>query len=111
MAAMRIVISGPAAARDADEREVVDLKLLEAIDGLEYNDEVCATYLEAPLNEIGIEGGGLRIVLDRSSKALRVVTEYLVPRKLDQSELAALVEHTKGQWSDGIGEACFEPYR
>jgi ankyrin repeat protein len=38
------------------------------------------------------------------------VTEYRLPRALTRAEITALVEYTKGQWSDGIGEGCFDDY-
>jgi hypothetical protein len=108
---MKVIISGPAAAFDVDEQQITDAALLQKIGGLEYTKEVCATYLDEPLSDIGLEGGGLRLVFDQSSQTLRVFTEYRSPRKLKKSELAALVDYTKGQWSDGIGEGCFDAYQ
>jgi hypothetical protein len=108
---MKVIVSGPAAAFDVDERQITDAAHLQNIDGLEYTEEVCASYLDEPLSDIGLEGGGLRIVFDQSSQSLRVLTEYRSPRKLKKSELATLVAYTKSQWSDGIGEGCFDDYR
>lgn len=108
---MKVIISGPAAAFDADERQITDAAILQSIDGLEYAEEVCATHLDEPLSEIGLAGGSLRIAFDSSSQTLHVLTEYLAPRKLKSSELALLRDYTLGQWSDGIGEGCFDEYR
>lgn len=108
---MKVIISGPAAAFDADEQQISDTARLKKIDGLEYTKEVCATHLDGPLSEIGIEGGSLRITFDSALQDLRVLTEYRVPRKLKKSELVLLRDYTKGQWSDGIGEGCFDDYR
>lgn len=94
---MKIIISGPAEALDIYGIHITDIAQLERISGLEYADEVCATYLDETLGAIGIEGGTLLISLDQKSRSLRVVTEYRLPRKLRKLEISALVEHTKGQ--------------
>jgi ankyrin repeat protein len=39
---------------------------------------------------------------------LRVLTEYLSPKKLKPGEKKELVGFTRGQWSDGIGEGEFK---
>jgi hypothetical protein len=108
---MKVTISGPAAVFDTDEHQITEAAVLQSLDGLEYAEEVCATYLDEPLNDIGLEGGSLHITFDRPSQRLRVVTEYRAPRKLKKSELASLVNFTLSQWSDGIGEGCFDDYR
>lgn len=107
---MKITISGPAAAYDADENEIEKAAELKKVDGLVYGDEVCSNYLDPELDDVGIEGGELRIVFDPAKKRLRVVTEYRSPRQLEPAELAALVDQTQGQWSDGIGEGCFDEF-
>jgi uncharacterized protein len=107
---MRIIISGPAAAFDADGNEITSVRDLKRVDGLTYDEDVCSNYFYGALDEIGIEGGALRIAYDSRSKRLRVVTEYRSPRELKKSELQALLKETQGQWSDGIGEGCFGYY-
>jgi hypothetical protein len=37
-----------------------------------------------------------------------VTSTFKAPRPLTREELAKLVEETTGQWSDGIGEGCFD---
>jgi uncharacterized protein len=108
---MKIVISGPAAAFDTEGELITDAQVLRSIDGLVYDKDLCATYLDEPLDDFGIQGGSLRIAFDPSSRCgLIVVTEYRAPRKLKKSELTALVAQTKAQWTDGVGEGCFADY-
>jgi uncharacterized protein len=108
---MKISITGPAAALDSDEKEITDLERLRLLDGVTYDADLCANYLDMPpLNRIGIIGGSLRIVFDPEVRRLRVVTDYWSPRALNPKELRALEEHTRGQWSDGIGEGAFDQY-
>lgn len=108
---MKIVISGPAAAFDTEGKLITDAQVLRSVDGLVYDEELCADYLDEPLGDFGIVGGSLRIAFDPSSPCgLIVITEYRAPRKLKKSELTALVEQTKGQWSDGMGEHGFADY-
>ena len=108
---MRIIISGPAFASEGESIQIVDPDLLRTMDGLESGEGPCAEYLDGPLGELDIQGGTLRIVFDPSSASLRVVTEYVSPRKLKKAELAELVEFTKAHWSDGIGESGFDAYQ
>jgi hypothetical protein len=104
---MKIIVSGPAAAFDAEEEFISDLQVLKDLDGLQDAEVACAEHLDPPLGDIGIEGGTLHVAYDSRSASLRVLTVYHSPRKLQKSELQALVEFTKGQWSDGVGEGCF----
>jgi hypothetical protein len=104
---MKVNISGPVTAFHADGRAITKLSELESLHGLGDSEESLANHLDGALAEIGLEGGHLRLVLDASGPSLRVHTEYLSPRRLKKAELDALVEFTKGQWSDGIGEGCF----
>jgi len=107
---MKIVISGPAAAFLSGDQQVTDVETLRSLDGLVYEEEVCASFLSEAFDDIGLEGGSLRIAFDASTHCLRVVTEYQASRRLGKRELAALIEETRGQWSDGIGESCFGDY-
>ena len=47
-------------------------------------------------------------MFDAAKKKLRVVSEFTSIRKLTAKELALLIDDTRGQWSDGIGEGCFD---
>lgn len=86
-------------------KPVTDAKTIKALDGAESKDE-CADYLTTALAAYGIEGG--RIRLTHTGAGFVVGTEYTSPKKLAPTALRQLVESTRGQWSDGIGEACFD---
>jgi ankyrin repeat protein len=108
---MKISITGPAVALDSEENEITDLERLRGLDGVTYDADLCSNYLDMPpLHRIGIIGGSLRIVFDPEGRRLRVVTDYWSPRALKPKELQALEEHTRAQWSDGIGEGAFDQY-
>jgi hypothetical protein len=102
---MRIVISGPAAAYDADsEEEITDPALLRRLAGHVVPDAACADFLDAPIfDEIDLTGGRIEAAF-HPARGLRVVTEYCSPRALSGEELVALTADTQGQWSDGAGE-------
>jgi ankyrin repeat protein len=104
---MKIIISGPAQAYQDDETDelVEDPKRLQALHGLDFSKDKCSNYLDGPLDKIGLRGGLITLAYEK--KQLRVVTEFESPRKLTAAELAALVDDTRGQWSDGIGEGEF----
>lgn len=105
---MKITISGPAAALNfEDDTEILEPQVLRDFHGIKTEDS-CIDYLEESLAEIGLIGGHLEIVFDESSQRLRVCTIYHSPRTLKKKELNRLVEETRGQWSDGIGEGGFE---
>jgi hypothetical protein len=102
---MRIVISGPAAAYDAaSEEQITDPALLRRLAGHAVPGVGCADFLDDPIfDEIDLTGGRIEVAF-HLARGLRVVTEYRSPRALSGEELAALTVHTKGQWSDGLGE-------
>ncbi|WP_254507831.1 ankyrin repeat domain-containing protein [Anatilimnocola floriformis] len=103
---MKIIITGPAEAFDDDTEEPVDdPRRLAPLDGLDFSTDKCSNYLGKELDEIGLRGGVIRLAVEK--KKLRVVTEFESPRKLTPAELAKLVDDTRGQWSDGIGEGEF----
>lgn len=108
----RVTLSGRAAAyRGEPEIELTDAGSLQPLDGLTYDEDVCSRYLYDPqLEKLGIDGGAVRVTFDPEAGELRVVTEYLAPRELKPAELQALIEETTGQWSDGIGEGCFDAF-
>jgi len=104
---MKISISGPAAAFDANDNEITRVAKLKQFAGVK-SDDSCVEYLDETLAEIGLVGGHLEFVYDKESKRLRILTVYHSPRKLKKKELQQLVEETRGQWSDGIGEGGFD---
>jgi hypothetical protein len=103
---MRIRIQGPATVTRRG-KPVVDAQTVRALDGTESEDE-CTDYIDSALAARGIEGGRVRLWHDSKAKRFFVVTEYTAPQKLPATALRRLVAATRGQWSDGIGEGCFE---
>ena len=92
-----------------DDQQVTDPATLKRLVPLSYDDELFSDYLaDANLDKSLVEAiapsGKLRFDYDGESTALRVSTEYETRRPLTPQEIQALVEYTKGQWSDGIGE-------
>ena len=110
--ATHITLTGRAAAYRGDpETEITSPEALGALDGLRYEADVCSRYLYDPLlEELGIADGTVGVRFDSDAGELRVVTEYTSPRKLNEKELDALAEETRGQWGDGIGESAFDDY-
>jgi hypothetical protein len=108
---MKIIVSGPAAAFDSSGNPITGAAELQKLDGLVEDEFVCSEFLDGELDEIGLTGGALKIVYDSSTNRLRVVTEFGSPRKLKKSELMALADDTRGQWSDGLGEGAFDDLR
>jgi hypothetical protein len=86
-------------------KPVTDARAVRALDGAESKD-ACADSIDAGLAALGIEGG--RVRLAHASGGWVVVTEYTSPKKLPPAALRKLITGTRGQWSDGIGEACFD---
>jgi hypothetical protein len=87
-------------------KPISDAKTIGKLDGAESEDE-CGDHLSAALADSGIEGGKVCLRYDRKF-GFRVVTEYTAPKKLSASILKQVIAETRGQWSDGIGEACFD---
>lgn len=109
---MKIIVSGQASACLAQTGEgITDSQSLQALDGLRYDGDLCANYLDHELlNEISIVGGAIQIAFDPRRAELRVISEYWSPAALNPDQLQALVDQTNGQWCDGIGEACFDEW-
>jgi uncharacterized protein len=106
---MRIFISGRAEACKLDTDDpITDPKQLQKLHGLLFSKEKCLDNADSPLEEIGVEGGELRLLFDKECNELRIVTEYYAPRRLTHEELKQLAADTTGQWSDGIGEDEFQ---
>ena len=109
---MKIIVSGQASACHAQTGEVItETHLLQALNGLRYDADVCANYLDhEQLNDVSIVGGAIRMAFDPQRSELRVVSEYWTPAALQPDQLQALIDQTLGQWSDGIGEGCFDEW-
>lgn len=109
---MKIIVTGPAFASHAETGEVItEAQSLQALNGLRYDGDVCANYLDHNLlNDTSIVGGAIQIAFDPERGGLRVVSEYWSPAALAPDQLQALVDQTLGQWSDGIGEASFDDW-
>lgn len=105
---MKITICGPAAALESGtETEITQPDRLKSFHGLKSS-ESCVDYIDdESLGDIGLIGGFLVFIYDEESQQLRILTEYHSPRKLKRRELDRLVEQTRAQWSDGIGEGEF----
>ena len=109
---MKIIVSGQASAHDNETGEIItDAARLQSLSGLRHDGDLCANYLDHDeLNDISIVGGAIEIVWAPDQGGLRVVTEYWSPAELSPDQLQALADQTLGQWSDGIGEGCFDEW-
>jgi hypothetical protein len=104
-----ITVTGPVAViDDATEKPITDAKRLAGFDGLHSGKETCSKYHFGELTDLELKGGAVKLVFDAKAKKLRVVSVFTSPRKLTAAELRELVDDTQGQWSDGIGEGCFD---
>ncbi len=104
-----ITVTGPVAVTDdATDEPVTDAKRLAAFDGLHSGKETCSKYHSGELADLELKGGAVKLVFDAKAKKLRVVSEFKSARKLTAAELRELIDDTEGQWSDGIGEGCFD---
>ena len=99
---------------DDDEwTPVTDAKVLQKLDGFQSGrdeDDAFAAYIgdgpaDEPIAGIGISEGYIDLKYDRQRNTLLIVTEYQSPRQMTDEELSVLVNHTTGQWSDGLGES------
>ncbi len=102
-------VTGPVAVTDdATEKPITDPKRLAAFDGLHSGKATCAKYHDGELADLELKGGRVELAFDAAAKKLRVVSAFVSARKLTKDELRELVDDTRGQWSDGIGEGCFD---
>ena len=74
------------------------------------SDESCLDYAHGEVAELGLEGGQIVIYQDADSKKWNVRTTYQSPTDLSESQIKKLVAYTTGQWSDGLGAGCFDPF-
>lgn len=65
-------------------------------DNTSWSNDVTGGHMEFRL--VGVK------LINYSTRELETVTTYTASRLLSPSELQELLEYTKGQWSDGIGE-------
>lgn len=72
----------------------------------ETSDDECANYLSNELADLGIAGGFIVLTLD--GDGVVATSEYSSPVKLTEAQLKRLADETYGQWSDGVGEGCFD---
>jgi uncharacterized protein len=104
-----VTISGPVAVTDdATDKPITDPERLATFDGLNSGRETCSKYHHGTVADLELKGGQVRLVLDAAKKKLRVVSAFDSRRRLTTEELAELIDDTSGQWSDGIGEGCFD---
>ncbi len=113
---VKVTISGTVGlAIDNDNLDpVTDPAVLSQLHGVasaREEEDSLAYYLDVPLlRAVGLQGGFIDLRYDATARKLFVVTEYDSPRQLSGPELDQLVEHTIGQWSDGLGENVECPY-
>ncbi len=104
---MLIRISGRASVMLDSGKPVTGAAKIKKLDGAK-SAALCADFLDGDLADLGISGGAVALALDSATGGWRVVTEYAAPQKLKPALLKSLATATVGQWSDGIGEACFD---
>ena len=104
---MLIRISGRAEVTYDDGRPVAGRSIISELDGAE-SDDTCGNYIDNDLADLGITGGTVKLSYDKVAGQFRVSTEYGSPSELSAAQLERLVDKTVGQWSDGIGEGCFD---
>src|SRR3954452_11903210 len=104
---MLIRITGPAEVTLDDGGRVTGSSTISELDGAESED-LCNNYLGSELADLGITGGTVRLTYDAGEGRFRVTTEYISPVELGAEQLERLGQETAGQWSDGIGEGCFD---
>jgi hypothetical protein len=104
-----VTITGVAGVTDdATGKPLADPKRVAKLARLRHTEDTIAEYFDPDLEDLGITGGDVRLALDPSGKKFLVVSTFKAPRRLTKPEVARLVEETTGQWSDGIGEGCFD---
>jgi hypothetical protein len=104
-----VTVSGPVVVTDdATDKPITDPERLATFDGLNSGRETCSRYHHGTVADLELKGGQVRLVFDAARKKLRVVSAFDSRRKLTKEELAELIDDTRGQWSDGIGEGCFD---
>lgn len=107
-----VVITSELKMFDSKNKRTRKLEHLKLLDGFVADDpeDRLDRYLSPELAQIGLTGGVIRCKLDVDTSKLLIITEFDSPRVLTAEELSALLDYTKGQWSDGVGEGCFDQF-
>jgi uncharacterized protein len=106
---VKIAITGIAnVTDDLSGQPLTDPKRMEKVAKLRETDDTISEYFDEELEELDIKGGDIRLALDPSGEGFLVVSTFKAPRPLTKDQLALLMADTIGQWSDGIGEGCFD---
>ncbi len=104
-----ITITGTAQVLDDDTGEALrDPKRLARVGKLRHTADLISAYLDEELAALGLKGGDICLTLDSSGTGVLVRSTFTAPQRLAEAEVASLVRQTTVQWSDGIGEACFD---
>jgi uncharacterized protein len=93
---------------DLTGQPLTDPKRVAKVAKLRNTDDTISDYFDKELEDLGVTGGDLRLALDPSGQGFFVVSTFKAPRPLSKEQLGLLVADTIGQWSDGIGEGCFD---
>jgi len=104
---MLIRITGRAEVTREDGGAVTARSIIRELDGAE-SDDACANYLDSDLADHGITGGTFKLLYDSGEGQFLVCSEYTSPARLNPAQLKRLARDTVGQWSDGLGEGCFD---
>ncbi len=108
---VKIQVVTPAIALDSDEKKITSPKSLKQLDGVSFSDELCSDYFEfsSMLDEAGVSGGEIRLRYNATNRKLESIVTYECERRLTSAEKTELVNETRAQLSDGIGEGEFNP--
>jgi hypothetical protein len=91
---------------DATGEALADAKRLGRVAKLKYTEQKVSDYFGPKMAALEVTGGDIRLAA--ADSGLTVTSVFKAPRPLTAEQLALLVEETTGQWSDGIGEGCFD---
>lgn len=104
---MLIRIVGDARVTHDNGEVITSRSIIRRLNGAGSSEE-CSNYLDSDLADLGLAGGRIKLRYEIGEGRYYVVTEYTSPIKLNPAQLRKLAEGTIGQWSDGIGEHCFD---
>jgi uncharacterized protein len=105
--AVVITVTGPVRLTDdATGGPLTDARRLSRVAQLKYTAEKVSDYFGEKMATLEVTGGGIRLAAVDGK--VSVTSTFKGPRPLTPEELAELVNETTGQWSDGIGEGCFD---
>ncbi|MGL6096254.1 MAG: ankyrin repeat domain-containing protein [Fimbriiglobus sp.] len=85
---------------------LTDAKRRVRIAKLKHIEDKVSDFFSAEVGALGITGGEIRLAAGGDD--LTVTSMFKAPTPLTSEQLGALVGETTGQWSDGIGEGCFD---